>query len=390
MVDFAPEQRLNELNQNKFPNNEQLGQTLLKEKYLSEKQLDEEFHTPFVLHERLWEVLKVHPEAALLHTYLSMFENHGQIVATAMRETWKLRGETAKPYVVPLQDSISAEDIHFSQDEYGNFGAQVNLRPETIIPLVKEAQKTFPDQKIINLSLQLGTLEFWRSPLEDPYPNNPSLTSVNDDKGNIYYFVNPNKKSGRHISDANGKIIKYVLDDGGELFPKERDVANKEFEALLTEYQKTPEGKNPGPRIKGAYSKEKQNNVLLLNKVAEAFPDSFVAAAAGNYKDDFRNVADQISSRVTVVGQWDDENNSPAFKVYGADIYVPSKELGIASSSQSTGVISAVANSLVNEGISVENLKQTIIKNYCDEVNYQDGAGITVKTHLLNINKFKK
>lgn len=184
MVDFAPEEPSDNLDQAEYPKNEKLAQKLLGNKFRTKEQIEDEFNSWGIMdgEEGFKKVLQKHPEMAIFYAYMKIFGNHGEMVAKAMKSAWQKLGQTKKPFVEPLQEIISPEDILFTTDEYGNYGAKINLKPERIIAGVK---KTNPNGgKVINLSLQVGEMEFWKSPLDELRSHAPFLRRIEDGIGN--------------------------------------------------------------------------------------------------------------------------------------------------------------------------------------------------------------
>lgn len=124
----------------------------------------------------------------------------------------------------------------------------------------------------------------------------------------------------------------------------------------------------PSIEIVGAYHGEKaRENLPKLFSVANAYPDKLFFAAAGNEGEDFEEIIkelkDQKPKNLKIVGQWTG-GYGPTQKVFGADIYVDSRVLGLDDgSSFSTPVLTAYAETFLRQGLSQEEVLEKIKTN---------------------------
>ena len=355
-IDFAPN----------F-NNEQLARRFLGDKYKSLDELEYESLMNMKYGEEFesWAV-RNYPEAALFQDYIARFKDHGSEVAQAMKEGGKLLGKSIEPTIIPVQNLIRPENITFSTDEWENAGISVNLEPQPIIEAIKKIRLNSSNQRVVNLSLLMGRMEIWKSPLTDPYPNKPFIASSTDENGNRVYNVN--NKPFETQEEAWG-----------------------EWRRLMMDYNQTGEGKNLGTRRVEPYTKERiGENFPKLVEIAKAFPDMVICAATGNALDDLRSVKDQIPPNLIILADWDPKENKPVFNIPGADIYIPYQEVTEgAGSSLATGFTSAIVSELLNRGVGINEVKSKLL-GMCRSSNWKLSEEFTEIARVLDLKKLKE
>jgi len=170
------------------------------------------------------------------------------------------------------------------------------------------------------------------------------------------------------------ELTRYFYSDGTPM------IALKEEE--LIPFLETHLGvvKFHSPRVVLSESYTKSNaidNLKELFKICRNNSKILICAAIGNDRADIR-LAKQLLKKewpenLLIIGEWDEENNSPAGNCYGSDIYVGLSSLTDEKrrgSSNATPIITAIAYQLWLRGYSIPEIKQTILK-MCNKTTYQ-------------------
>jgi len=251
-------------------------------------------------------------------------------------------GFIGKPQLYPLQSLINPKLVEFGRDKLDNSMLSISLEPEPIVKVLKN----FPQQKVVNLSLQVGKMGF-----------------VYEEKW---------------------------------LEPQAREISPGVYEEkTIVQTYETPQVKT-----QDAYTLENaQENLPKLFELCRSFPDKLFVAACGNTRDDIREARKLLASdwpnNLLLIGEWDDtfkyrQGNSDYGYVYGADIYVDNQSLGLEhGSSFSTPVVGALASIMMNQGLTVEETKEKILHS-CDSKKFPEYSpkikGYTdQETQVLNL-----
>lgn len=173
--------------------------------------------------------------------------------------------------------------------------------------------------------------------------------------------------SGDHgisLSFNSQRIIELLRGDMNRVVNMSFQVGNVDL--LFSKYD------FPSIEISGAYQDEKADtNLPKLFAVAKAYPDKLFFASAGNEGEDFEDtiskLKDQKPNNLLIVGQWTNRYGPTQF-VFGADIYVDNRGLGIGDgSSFSTAILAAYAETLFRQGLSQSEVLEKIKSNSYQE-----------------------
>lgn len=343
-----------------------------------------------------------YPELAVWYTFLQRYRTHGQSVATAAQTSWDVTRESGQQRLLSLGEFLTRDTVDFHQDQWGNSGLSAELHAAQLIPRIEQylgEHPEFLDDGVVNLSLQMGKIESWvnfRTP-DETYPNQPILRSysVSDlnlylilPRADVYNILTPHL---RVVAEEDGRYVILHEDPNYPEYTKEyvayvRDnfqAASDELDLLREQYaQEFPEeSSNPGTHEVGAYTGEdRREHLQELVSVADAFPELFFCAAAGNNADDLSGLSEigvEIPENLMIVGQWSTTYNPPrpAFETKGAEIYisndVPAELLGGKEddvvrlgngSSFSTPQISGIVSTLRGLGIPIEQIKPLLFE----------------------------
>lgn len=381
MIDFAPEKPVKGINQQAYPDNTELMKSILGKDYIPSHRLVAEFGSNFLRREKLRErVFEKYPRFAVVYGVMDFFKDHGQAVVVAMSKTWKRHGFYAEPQIVPLQDMISTSNVEFTKDDLDNYGFFINVEPEPIIKLLSN----YPQQKVVNFSFQMGRVGFFYTQRREEYDEEAYLKSQTP------------RLWGSTGVDQSGKERFYLHD---RKTGTTAEVSKKEYEKWLNPEipMVIKDVDPPETDVRGAYTQEGAfKNLPKLFEICDAFPDKLFVAACGNYNDDVREAREELveswPANLLLIAEWNEKLKRPEKDVYGADIYVDNKALGLGrGSSFSTPVIGSLASILINQGLNIEEAKHKLL-SFCDPVIFNE-YGLTdtkdqkakrVKVTLLN------
>lgn len=294
-------------------------------------------------------------ETSVVSGFLTQFHNHGELVAHAIKSTWKQGGfeATTDIQLYPAQNILDLQSVRpIPDDELGNPGFAIDTDPKAIINALTQV----PDQKIVNISLQLGKdMEF---------------ALIKKEK----HEVTPIDEDGVGFSDKDGKVYwasagttEFSLATGEKLRPLTAEENQAYMKQKKEEVPEIFDINPPTPQIKGAYRKEKATeNLKQLLEVCQRFPDKLFVSATGNFGDDIRDARKNLSaswpSNLLLAAEWSRRSEEPRNNVYGADIYVDNYWSGLNyGSSFSTAMLSGYASILEAQGLPIEEIKQKLI-----------------------------
>lgn len=124
-------------------------------KYIEEDELTKKFGLNFSRNlATLAKVAKEYPDVALAYGVWEMYQGHGRQVAQVLRQTLSRLGYRSPIEAYPLPNVLTSDRIELTQDELGNRNYSVEINPDAII----EVLKGYPDQKVVNMSFQVGKL----------------------------------------------------------------------------------------------------------------------------------------------------------------------------------------------------------------------------------------
>lgn len=389
VIDMAPTTATEGIHQQQFVTEQEFLKSILQKDYIDEAALASKYGSGFKKAVPD-EMLQDDPKSALLYGFLQKdkYIEHGVNVAATMQETLKKVGFTTEVEMLPLQNLIDESRVSFYTDDLGNKHFIFAISAEKVIDTLKK----YPDQKIVNMSFEFGDVDvgLWEFSMQPPM-RDPHITSVNvtyrldTDGSPLYYIDYDYTKTDFELDifrNSKGEEIKPVK----EITPQMREEIDKESKRR---FQEVPFGEEvitrnypPGIGIKGGYAKEKAAKSLEeLYKVCREFPDKLFIAAAGNGGEDLREALktmQNIPTNLILVAQWGSEwisDDYPTGSVYGAQLYIPNKKLGIPDgSSFSTPYVSAYANLLYEKGYSIDEIRKRImgageIREYTDYDN---------------------
>lgn len=381
MIDFAPSKPTEGFQQNDFPQESDLLKNLLGNDAIDESQLVAEFGPDFrnnkdILYDQ---VFRKYPKLAMVYDSLNRFTTHGEKVGTAMQHMWNILGFKNSIHITPLQNMINTENTAFDQDELENQGFFIDINPQLII----EQLKQYPDQKIVNFSFQVGTVGSRFVTRERRNPPKPDVYTDIDENGKKTYYLNATKIT------PEAEQPKFLLPDGTPAQP----MSQEEYEKFVKERnEKESVIEEHAPRVKtiDAYNPQTvKENMPKLVSICNAFPDKLFFASAGNEVDDLRTVESLLPSNLIMVGQWNPSLKRPNAKVYGADIYVDNRILGLPDgSSFSTPVFSAYASVLLNRGLSHEEIKEKLYST-CESQTFKDEDENQTDANVFNPQQLK-
>lgn len=305
------------------------------------------------------------------------FGSHGENVASAMRKTWERFGFTSTVNLHPVQNALDSQNIEVSPEVEippTGFGHKYFLTIDHT--KLAEITRQYPDQKVVNLSLQLGKVGVARIEKEKTVGNYelPPGGYIDED-GILSVFGNAGvsaTESGLKPMTPSGEVTEPINKSEYEALKKEKEESVTEITSLET----------PILRKIEAYSREEvEQNLPHLFELCKAFPDKLFVAAAGNEGEDLRGMQDRPAN-LLIVAEWNRWETKPEHDVYGADIYVDNSALTLPhGSSFSTPAIAALGSIFTNQGLSIEETRQRILQA-TDLIQGQD-------TRVLNPDKLK-
>lgn len=360
---------------------------ILKDDYISPKQLELEFGTSF--RENVNLIWKKYPKVALAYYWLNEYGNHGVSVEKAGNIVLNVFGfNKQKSDFYPLQNLSSHDGSDNSipeivYDELGNAGVFPETQPKSLIDAIKT---TYPQNARFSFSFTLGKGGFWIITKERQVrlEKVPQFNSIFDTKRDAWvYFpetaIATITNEGIEITSKTGEPIKPLSEKEAE---EEREKATKESQELVV--YDSPQFK----KIDGYNRINAPESLPKIFKVAESFPDSAFFAAAGNTEDDLRTMKDKQPKNLVFIAQWNSFKSGPDGRVDGADLYVDNYSLGLgAGSSFSTPAISALADILEFYGLNNKQIIKTL-KSSTDPVTYERDGEI-FHANLFNPQKFK-
>lgn len=381
-----------QINMIKTPMDEEaLLRFMLKDAYVSRKQLEAEFGSDFWDKKDALEKIggEYSKEVAAAYGFLQRYHNHGERVGDTEEKTLEIFGfKRSSIDFFPLQNSLSPEEIQVHKDELGNVGYLINIKPESVINAVRDIKDNHPEITRFNLSIHIGPQGFYYEEKERIYEViEPRYQTNFDENGNELYFPGAEISDDR-VTTPNGIRIRSST---GEFI---EPLTAEEWEVYKTKNTKiTVKERDLGiPDIKeeDAYTPDKaKDNLPKIFQVANAFSDDLFFAAAGNNIDDLRGLKDTQPKNLIFFAQWNSQYKSPHGKIDGADIYVDNYFLGHdAGSSFSTPTLSAAADILESRGYNNEQIKKKLFES-CDEVSYERYDEKTGKTFTYSANLFK-
>ncbi|MBP7876271.1 hypothetical protein KA012_04730 [Candidatus Woesebacteria bacterium] len=341
------------------------------------------------------------PRPTLVWTLLQQFRSHALDVIEAHTAALEQNGLTAPATLIPLQSAFELTPRQDAVDNLGNPSVTLTVTAQPLIDRLRQ----FPNLAIVNLSFQVGeittvlekigmdaalmttlsqrvkelearyekrTINYTGTGKEtvfrtekNPDPNKVLFIGDSSQPGEIQLFWtskdynDPNKKlePAELITEQGWEEI--LLSELGPLIPEEFPVSGKETPDIV---------------IQGAYSGEKTiDNLRVLFKLADAFPEKLFVVALGNYGDDIREarnvLVDEWPENILFVGHWNHFTENPYFSSDkrssdGADLFVDHIALGekMIGSSVSTAIVSARAVALKHAGITLPgDLKNALI-----------------------------
>lgn len=295
----------------------------------------------------------------------------------AMEGIWDKSGlQSTGVELLPLQKVLHASSIKEIRDSLGNQGISISFDPQRIIELLRTDVN-----RVVNMSFQVGNVDIF---LEKKYISipQPELAYENyllDNAGNIYVGAVGIKVTNDKTAyvDFQGKEVKPTT-------PDEQKILRQQKQEEAGQKATIKEADYPSVKIVGAYDHDKASeNLPKLFAVANAYPDKLFFAAAGNEGEDFEDAINELKNQkpknLLVVGQWTSDYG-PTELVFGADIYVNNRKLGIGDgSSFSTPILAAYAEILFRQGLSQEEVLKRIRSNSHQKAYAFDLSGVTKK-----------
>ncbi len=357
--------------------------------------------------------------AKLRFTYYTLMffnqkKDHGQEVVTAFRKASKWFGEKETPTrIIPSQEMFLGNDVDIEDQEKdeNEYGVSVRVTAENAVPLLQEAKSiSGAEHTVFNLSWQLGEQGLGRE-LCNFRVIVPWETTYRPD-GNTYFFVFPEAGIGEEklgpndgeeqVIDGIPHFIFFPLPDGSvppPLIALPQPEAEKLFDHLEgivdQQFRDGEFFQIPVILISDAYRPEAvSDSVIEIQKLANEFPEDVLVMCAGNNYDDLRG--QDIPENALIVGEWKNRLIKRTSRVYGADIYVPNRELALGNgSSFSTPFISALAKELINTGTKVTEVKSVIQQQFCNVEAYRarldnEPDSTLEHTYVIDLEKVKR
>ena len=264
---------------------------------------------------------------------ISRFGTHGENVATVIHRIWERLGFTADVNMYPLQNILDFQNVESGQDELGNQEYFLSIDAGKIAEVLQQ----YPNQKVVNLSLQLGKIGF----------------SMIEHERRIVGSVN----YPTDVILPDGRVQYYSPEN--ELITQTREEYQEYKRRLEEDASETVTLSQPYPKLTEAYSKEDlQKNLPQLFALCRAFPDKLFVAAAGNEGENLEAIPDRPPN-LLLVAEWNGVDKRPEQEVYGADVYIDNEELTIPhGSSFSSPVVSALGSILTVQGLTPKEIKQ--------------------------------
>jgi hypothetical protein len=340
IVDFAPSTQTSGIIQNEFFDNDMIIRQILGSEYVSKKELLHKLGLKALDRNNLERrVYEQYPKVALVYGAFDHLENHGSAVAQALCLGWKMLGRKSTPYIIPIQEIMKPEEVHFPVDDAGNMGLFYEVNPNSLVRAIAKHLKRAPMIQVINFSLQMGPMGF--------------------------YFV-----------DKEEREVVYRNDDG------------------RAEKMQPVKVEKTYIRIEDAYTPDKVwQNIRKLMEVCSQFPHIQFVAAAGNVDDDLtdvRKLLDWYKSKygnLSLIGEWIAGKGRPRGEVYGADFYVENHKIGLSGgSSISAPVISSLNSTLLYDRIPREHLEYLVRKHMSKKRVYRKSNSGAYTNELLIAN----
>jgi hypothetical protein len=347
------------------------------------------------------EVMSKYPEYGLVMGGMISFASHGASVVACHQRFARTLGCDPAPVIIPVQENLTLLDLH-DRDNLNNPAVLLRLGVE---PLIEQLHR-YPEQPIVNLSLQVGTFavvhkrrNVYPAYSEDYDQLQASLLThyaeENPEDGELqYYFYDPalytyapQHEGPRIVSKATGEAATAGADGFVMVAAAEFDqfVATRRNELLQQSFYLRELEIPPFYEIRGAYTGDLgAENMQELFRLVNAFPTKLFVVAAGNYGDDLRPWRTRFAHRwpenLLVVGHWSNAQQYPrmydAYNVFGADLYFDGTSYGrAAGSSMATAVVSAAAAVLWEGGATLPSIKATLLA-LCDEVEIETTPAI--------------
>lgn len=422
-IDFAPEKKVDSIEQDSFPDNSGVIKKLLGNKWVSKLKLLSVFGINIISPgpddpEVRKAIVQKYPEFGLVYGAIKAFSKHGKEIVEAHNVVLARFRTRSTPKMIPLQDGFDQEVISFKKDELGNSGIELFVKADPYIQALSGSH-----QKIVNMSFQMGRLrlshvtksrtfnhdsEKFSKYYEENKPKDVFRDYTGDQKTLKYIRYDPAKYELRVALNDKGVAIN-VLENKytGEISHEITAVSAEEYDSLMNNLV---DGANRAAttvsnvdddkfNISGAYSKENgKESIVELVKLAKAFPDKLFIVAAGNNGDDLRGLKEEFGEaypeNLIIVGQWNKEEKQPKVLnsyIHGADIYLDNSHLGEnhQGSSLSTATLSAAASILEKKGMSIDQIKNELFK-FCTPISYEASSYIPIGELDENvINRFQ-
>lgn len=266
---------------------------------------------------------------------INRFGIHGESVISVMRKVWGRFGFTSTPDMYPLQNALSAQNIELTQDELGNQEYFLSINPDQITKILQQ----YPDQKVVNLSWQLGKV---------------GISMVEHERRIVKPVDYP-----AYVTLPDGRVQYYSTTH--ELITQTKEEFEDYERHLEEEASEIVTLLRPDPRPKEAYSKDEvQQNLPKLFALCNAFPDKLFIAAAGNEGENLE-IMQNRPTNLLLVAEWNGVDKRPQYNVLGADIYVDNEELSIKhGGSFSIPVLTALGSIFSAEGLNAQEAKKKI------------------------------
>ncbi|MBP7967774.1 hypothetical protein KAZ66_05920 [Candidatus Woesebacteria bacterium] len=363
---------------------------------------------PEVMQKKLEDVMKQdigvqYPEYGMVAGGMLAFATHGWRVAETQKIFAKKYEYDFIPQVYPVQAGITIKDLH-ATDNLGNPSVLLHMSAEP----VKEQLRLLPDMRIVNISLQFGTLAIShirkkiRPVLDTPaYQTlqHALLSSVETSRPHEFIFFDPDK----YFVDTSGAddIIKSLAT--GEAMDQDSGVydvvSEEQIEVYRTEtmrnilqrtfsLEEVNTSSRPYYEITGAFRDMATGlaNIQELFSLVYEFPEKLFIVAAGNYGDDLdplrEQYADEWPQNLIIAGHWDNATQKPCmydtYYNYGADIYFDAGSIGVEyGSSMAAATFSSGASILESQGYTNREIKQ-ILYDCCEDVTIEKTPPVPV------------